>query len=176
VALATARAGNVIGGGDWTRDQLVPDAIRAFTSGRPVEIRQPKSTRPWQHVLDCLSGYVLLAEKLETRDAELPTAWNFGPAPADIKPVSWIVDFLVKAWGGGACWRIDNAQHPHEARMLRLDNTRATDVLGWRPRLTLPTALDWTAQWYKAHHAGRDARELCVAQIADYQRLGEIPA
>jgi CDP-glucose 4,6-dehydratase len=172
VALATARAGNVIGGGDWTRDQLVPDAIRAFIARKPVEIRQPSSTRPWQHVLDCLSGYVLLAEKLSANGADFGTGWNFGPRRSDVKPVSWIVDSLVRVWGDGASWHHDRSHHPHEARMLRLDSTAASELLGWRPRLDLPTALDWTARWYKAHHAGTDARELCERQIADYERLG----
>ena len=172
IGLATARAGNVIGGGDWTRDQLVPDAIRAFMAGKPVEIRQPSSTRPWQHVLDCLCGYVVLAEKL-SGNAELGTGWNFGPQQADVKPVSWIVDSLVKVWGDGASWRNDKAHHPHEARMLRLDSTAASELLGWQPRLNLTTALDWTARWYKSRHEdGADARDLCVRQIADYERLG----
>lgn len=169
VCLASARAGNVIGGGDWTRDQLIPDIVRAFTSGRPVEIRQPGSTRPWQHVLDCVGGYVLLAEKLATGGAEFCTAWNFGPRQDDVKPVSWLADALVAAWGGSASWRVDGRAHPHEARMLRLDSSNALEVLGWRPKLDVARALDWTARWYKSHHAGGDARELCVRQIADYE-------
>jgi CDP-glucose 4,6-dehydratase len=171
VAVATARAGNVIGGGDWTRDQLIPDVIRAFLAKKPVEIRQPGSTRPWQHVLDCLSGYLLLAEKVHADGAEIATAWNFGPRQSDIKPVSFIVESLVKAWGGDASWRVDTGKHPHEARMLRLDNSNATELLGWQPHLDLPTALDWTVQWYKGLHAGAAARDLCLRQIGDYQNL-----
>ena len=171
VGLASARAGNVIGGGDWTRDQLIPDIIRAFTAARPVPIRQPNSTRPWQHVLDCLSGYILLAEKLSTDGATYSTAWNFGPKPSDVKAVSWIADFLVKAWGGGASWHVDAGAHPHEARMLRLDSSNATEVLGWTPRLDLPRALDWTAKWYKSINAGGSARELCLQQIREYEAI-----
>jgi CDP-glucose 4,6-dehydratase len=171
ISLATARAGNVIGGGDWTRDQLVPDVIRAFMSRKPVEIRQPNSTRPWQHVTDCLSGYVLLAEKLSSNGAEFSTAWNFGPRQADVKPVSWIADFLVKAWGGDASWRVDGGKHPHEAHMLRLDNSNAIEVLGWQPKLNLTTALDWTARWYKSNQAGDSARDLCLRQIKDYEGI-----
>ena len=169
VALASARAGNVIGGGDWTRDQLIPDIIRAFTSGRPVQIRQPNSTRPWQHVLDCLSGYIMLAEKLSADGATYSTAWNFGPRSSDVKAVAWIADFLVRAWGGGASWAIDGGAHPHEARSLRLDSSNAMEVMGWTPRLDLPRALDWTAKWYKALNAGDSARELCLQQIKEYE-------
>jgi CDP-glucose 4,6-dehydratase len=171
IALASARAGNVIGGGDWTRDQLIPDIVRAFTAGQPAKIRQPKATRPWQHVLDCLAGYVLLAERLAAAGAPFCTAWNFGPRPSDVKPVSFIADFLVKAWGGTAAWKLDEGDHPHEANTLRLDSTRATDALGWQPRLALPQALEWTAEWYKSRLAGADARDLCLRQIAAYERL-----
>ena len=171
VALASARAGNVIGGGDWTRDQLIPDIIRAFTSGRPVQIRQPNSTRPWQHVLDCLSGYILLAEKLSADGATYSTAWNFGPRPSDVKAVSWITDCLVQAWGGDASWHVDAGAHPHEARMLRLDSSNAMEVLGWTPRLDLPRALAWTAKWYKSISAGGSARDLCLQQIKEYEAI-----
>jgi len=170
VCVATARAGNVIGGGDWTNDQLVPDIIRAFTARRPVEIRQPRSTRPWQHVLDCLSGYVLLAEKLAADGAQFSAAWNFGPRDGDVRPVSWIVEYLVAAWGDGASWRVDTKAHPHEARMLRLDSSNAVERLGWQPRLDLTRALDWTARWYKSRHAGADAAGLCLEQIAEYEK------
>jgi CDP-glucose 4,6-dehydratase len=119
-----------------------------------------------------LNGYLLLAEKLSANGAELGIGWNFGPQYADVKPVSWIIDSLVNAWGDGASWRHDKGQHPHEARMLRLDSSAASERLGWRPRLDLATALDWTARWYKGHHAGADARHLCLQQLADYEQLG----
>ena len=171
ISIATARAGNVIGGGDWTSDQLIPDIVRAFIAGKPVKIRQPKATRPWQHVLDCLAGYVSLAERLSSDDPQFCTAWNFGPRQSDVRPVSWIADSLVKSWGGAAAWKLDDGAHPHEAGMLRLDSTRATDVLGWQPKLALPRALDWTVEWYKASHAGANARDLCLRQIEAYERL-----
>ena len=171
VAIASARAGNVIGGGDWTADQLIPDVMRAFAAHRPVMIRQPKSVRPWQHVLDCLSGYILLAERLSASPPEVSGAWNFGPDIADARPVSWLVDVLVKAWGGDAAWRIDAGAHPHEAELLRLDASKATKSLGWAPRLPLSEALAWTVDWYKSHFAGRSARDLCADQIDRYTAL-----
>ena len=170
--IATARAGNVIGGGDWTADQLIPDIVRAFSAGKPVLIRQPDSVRPWQHVLDCLSGYVLLAEKLGRNETELP-AWNFGPPFTDTKTVSSIAGFLAKAWGNGAEWQLDKSTHAHESRMLRLDSSRANEVLGWKPKLRLTEALTWTVEWYKNHYAGSPARELCLDQIDGYLRLAE---
>jgi CDP-glucose 4,6-dehydratase len=171
VAIATGRAGNVIGGGDWTSDQLIPDIVRAFGAREPVLIRQPKSVRPWQHVLDCLSGYVRLAERLSPDRPELCGGWNFGPDFADTRPVGWLVDFFAKAWGGNAAWKIDESTHPHEANMLRLDSSKATELLGWRPKLRLSDALTWTAEWYKSQFAGNDARTLCVEQIDRYTRL-----
>jgi CDP-glucose 4,6-dehydratase len=170
VAIATARAGNVIGGGDWTSDQLIPDIVRAFGARKPVLIRQPRSVRPWQHVLDCLSGYVTLAERLSADRPELCGAWNFGPELADTRPVSWLVDFLVRAWGGDATWKLDESPHPHEASMLRLESAKATQLLDWSPRLRLAEALTWTADWYKSQLAGADARTLCLEQIDRYMR------
>ena len=172
VAIATARAGNVIGGGDWTADQLIPDVVRAFSAHKPVMIRQPKSVRPWQHVLDCLSGYILLAERLHGAGAELSGAWNFGPDLADARPVEWLVDALVKSWGGDAAWKLDAGAHPHEAQLLRLDSSKAGKGLGWRPRLGLADALAWTAQWYKSYLTQGRARELCLEQIDRYGSLG----
>jgi CDP-glucose 4,6-dehydratase len=172
VAIAAARAGNVIGGGDWTADQLIPDVVRAFSAHEPVLIRQPKSVRPWQHVLDCLSGYVLLAERLHATPRDVSGAWNFGPELADARPVSWLVDALVQHWGGSASWKLDAGAHPHEAQLLRLDCSKAGKTLGWRPRLALADALSWTADWYKSHLAGRAARSLCLDQIDRYAGLG----
>lgn len=172
-AVATARAGNVIGGGDWTHDQLIPDIVRAFDAGEPVLIRRPDAIRPWQHVMDCLSGYVLLAEKLTSNPREFSGGWNFGPALGDTRPVAWIADYLAGAWGNDAAWRLDRSAHPHESGTLRLDSSKAAQILGWRPRLTLPRALDWTAEWYKEHGAGANARELCLQQIEQYMRLAQ---
>jgi CDP-glucose 4,6-dehydratase len=169
ISLATARAGNVIGGGDWTRDQLVPDMIRAFISHKPVQIRYPNATRPWQHVIDCLAGYMTLAEKLSTSSPRYCAAWNFGPRAADVKPVAWIADFFTSAWGGDASWSVDTGAHPHEASMLRLDSSNATELLGWEPALDLRRALDWTSQWYRLQHSGESARELCLRQLTEYE-------
>jgi CDP-glucose 4,6-dehydratase len=171
VGIATARAGNVIGGGDWTRDQLIPDIVRAFGAGEPVMIRQPASVRPWQHVLDCLSGYLLLAEKVSSDAAQFGGAWNFGPRLADVRPVSWIADSLARSWGGRAEWKVDAAAHPHEARTLVLDSSKASQLLGWQPKLELAQALSWTASWYKSLAAGREARDLCLEQVDEYLRL-----
>jgi CDP-glucose 4,6-dehydratase len=171
VAIATARAGNVIGGGDWTTDQLVPDMVRAFSSQQPVMIRQPRSVRPWQHVLDCLSGYLGLAQRLSGGSPEICCAWNFGPQLTDTRPVAWLVESLARAWGDNAAWKIDESSHPHEAGVLRLDSSKATDVLGWRAKLHLDQALIWTAEWYKSQLAGANARALCLQQIDRYMRL-----
>ncbi len=173
VGIASARAGNVIGGGDWTANQLIPDIMRAFGAHKPVMIRQPGSVRPWQHVLDCLSGYILLAERLHGAAREVSGEWNFGPDLADARPVSWLVDVLVKTWGGDAAWKLDGGNHPHEAQLLRLDSSKAAKTLGWRPRLDLANALTWTADWYKAHFAGAHAEALFLEHIDRYNRLAE---
>jgi len=169
VALATARAGNVIGGGDWAPDRLVPDCIRAFTEGRAVELRNPHATRPWQHVLDPLCGYLLLAEALHDRGQAFAEAWNFGPDTGDAQPVAAIVSGLAQAWGGGAVWRAMPGDHPHEAGLLAVDSARARTKLGWRPRVPLDTALDWTGAWYRQHHEGRNAHVLMQDDIRHYQ-------
>lgn len=121
--------------------------------------------------MDCIAGYILLAERLDAEGAQFCTGWNFGPPAADVRPVSWIADFLVKSWGAGASWELDEGHHPHEARMLCLDSTNATEMLGWKPKLPLPQALEWTAEWYKTSHAGANARDICVRQIDAYERL-----
>ena len=170
-ACATVRAGNVIGGGDWAADRLVPDAIAAFTAGHPVMIRNPEALRPWQHVLDPLAGYLQLAERLWDGPPEFASAWNFGPADNESKPVSWVVGRLARAWGGGANWKIDGGTHPHEAGQLRLDCSKARTQLGWRPRVTLELALDWAVEWHRAYVNGGDMRTMSEAQILRYQAL-----
>ena len=171
-AVASARAGNVIGGGDWSEDRLVPDLIRAFAAGQPALIRHPDAVRPWQHVLEPLAGYLLLAERLAGSDSAGAEAWNFGPEDADARPVSALADALAQHWGAGATWRRDPAVHPHEAAVLRLDSTKARQRLGWRPRLPLDRAIDWTAAWYRACHAEpQAARRITEAQIRDYAGL-----
>lgn len=171
IAVATARAGNVIGGGDWTRDQLIPDLMRSFLGGQPCLIRNPAAVRPWQFVLEPLRGYLLLAERLAQEPAKAVSAWNFGPAEQDARPVGWIADELARAWGGGAAWRQDSGSHPHEAGLLKLDIARTTSRLGWRPVVPLATALAWIVAWYRAHQSGQPLRSFTLGQIEQYEAL-----
>ena len=168
IAVATARAGNVIGGGDWAKDRLIPDILRAFANKQPVSIRNPNSIRPWQHVLEPLSGYLLLAEKLCAEPASFSQAWNFGPKDDDAKPVGWIVESMAKKWGNEANWSFDEGNHPHEAHHLKLDISRARQILGWSPRWSLDQALDHTVEWHMAWLQGKDVRSQCIKQIEDY--------
>jgi CDP-glucose 4,6-dehydratase len=168
VAIASARAGNVIGGGDWASDRLIADIVRAFSSGKTLEIRNPRATRPWQHVLEPLRGYLSLAERLYTGGMTYASAWNFGPQYTDAKPVEWIVRYLADKWGGRTDWKIDPHEHVHEAQMLKLDWSKAHAALDWQPVLSLPEALDYTLDWYQREAAGAGARELCLEQIASY--------
>jgi CDP-glucose 4,6-dehydratase len=172
IAVASARAGNVVGGGDWTRDQLVPDLVRAFLLGQPCLIRNPAAVRPWQFVLEPLRGYLILAERLATAGgAEFTSSWNFGPAEADARPVAWIADELVGSWGSGAAWSHDARVHPQEAAHLRLDIAKARERLGWQPVLPLRPALGWIVEWYRAFQAGDDLKRLTLAQIERYEAL-----
>lgn len=168
VALATARAGNVIGGGDWAEDRLIPDILRAFESGKPVCIRNPHAIRPWQHVLEPLSGYLLLAEKLYTGQENYAEAWNFGPTDQDAQSVGWIVERMCEQWGESACWYPDEGEHPHEAHYLKLDCSKARSRLGWQPRWSLAQALDHILAWHRAYREGHDMARLSLAQIDDY--------
>ncbi len=171
-AIASARAGNVIGGGDWAPARLIPDCARAFAAGAPVRIRNTQATRPWQHVLEPLSGYLLLAERLWQDGAKVAEAWNFGPSLDDVRPVSWVVDQAVALWGDGAKWMAAEGQHPHEAGLLAVDATKARARLGWRPRLPLGEALGWTIEWYKRQRRGEAASTLVNEQIERYERAG----
>ena len=168
VALASARAGNVIGGGDWAADRLVPDILRAFQRGQPVHIRNPHSTRPWQHVLEPLSGYLTLAEHLWSGGQAFAEGWNFGPNDADARPVQWIVERMAQTWGEGASWQLDAVDHPHEAHSLKLDISKARHRLGWCPRWPLETTLAHITAWHRAWLAGQNMRALCLAQIREY--------
>jgi CDP-glucose 4,6-dehydratase len=167
--LASARAGNVIGGGDWGLERLVPDCVRAIAGGVAVNLRNPNAVRPWQHVLDALAGYLLLCERLLASDDTACTAWNFGPGSDDMRPVCEVVSAFAERCGGGLDWRADPGPHPHEAGLLTLDSSKARRCLGWRPRLDFDEALEWTAGWYARQRAGEDALSLCREQIALYQ-------
>lgn len=171
IALASARAGNVIGGGDWALDRLVPDILRAFEKDKPVTIRNPHSTRPWQHVLEPLSGYLLLAEKLYHEGQAFAEGWNFGPQDADARPVGWIVDQLAKEWGMQQAANIDSGEAVHEAHYLKLDISKARARLQWEPRWNLGQALGHIVTWHKAWLAGQDMHQLCLAQIQLYNRI-----
>ena len=166
-AIATVRAGNVIGGGDWTRDRLIPDIIRAIVESRPAAIRNPGAIRPWQHVLEPLAGYLLLAERLHDAGTEYAQAWNFGPRDQDCRPVSWIVSQLDRQWGG-IRWEIDDDPKPHEANYLKLDSSKAANRLGWQPRWDLATTLRSIVSWHQAHLAGADMRDVVLEQIATF--------
>lgn len=168
IHLASARAGNVIGGGDWAVDRLVPDFLRALDAGRILSIRSPLATRPWQHVLEPLSGYLILAEKLFTAGQGFAEAWNFGPEEADARPVQWIVEYLCSQLPD-ATWKSDASPQPHEANTLKLDSSKAKAQLGWRPRWNLPTALGMTLSWHRAWRQGADMAAISAQQIQEYE-------
>ena len=163
-AIGSARAGNVIGGGDWSEDRLVPDAMRAAIERRPLLVRNPNATRPWQHVLEPLEGYLVLAQAMWESRA-FADGWNFGPEDRDARPVGWVVDRLSERWEGGIDWRHDGGDHPHEARYLKLDSSRARARLGWEPAWGLEDALDAVVDWYRAYAAGEDPREITLGQL-----------
>ena len=169
IALATARAGNVIGGGDWACDRLVPDVLRSLQNNESVVIRNPDAIRPWQHVLEPLSGYLLLAENLFSQGELVAEAWNFGPKNEDARPVKWIVDELCKAWGESSGWLLQEGTHPHEANFLKLDTSKALQRLHWTPRWTLDRALKRTIDWHQAWLAGQDMQAFCFKQIDQYE-------
>lgn len=171
IAVATARAGNVIGGGDWAADRLIPDFVRACAVRASVQIRNPQAIRPWQHVLEPLQGYLCLAEKLWDAGQAHADAWNFGPPAEDVASVGNVVSALVSIWGDGARWDRDSQEHAHEAHLLKLDSSKSRSQLGWRSRLPLQTALQWTVDWYKQQAAGVSARKLCLDQIHRYEEL-----
>ena len=166
---AIARAGNVIGGGDVSKDRLLPDLLRRFGAGQPVDIRYPDAVRPWQHVLDCLNGYLAILDAL--LDGRGTGSWNIGPDVESFVPVRTIADRVVELWGGDAAWNHVNTGEPHEADLLALDARRAQVELGWRNRLNLDTALDWTVSWERRRLAGSTSRGLCRDQVLDFERL-----
>lgn len=167
-SIATGRAGNVIGGGDWAEDRLIPDILRAFELSKPVIVRNPLSTRPWQHVLEPLSGYLVLAEELYTKGDEFAQAWNFGPKEDDCKPVNWILDKMVGTWGKGASWELDKNSNPHEAGFLKLDCSKAAVKLNWQPNWNLEYTLNLIVNWHQDWRAEKNMNQKCLQEIANY--------
>jgi len=174
IQLASVRAGNVIGGGDWADNRLIPDLMRSITAGEPVVIRSPKAIRPWQHVLEPIAGYINLAERLCSEDGvQYAEGWNFGPYDNDAQPVEWILNKLCNKWGEGASWQLDdpNKVQLHEANYLKLDCSKARKELQWEPLLGLDTALEWIVDWYRAYTSGQNVADITLRQIRDYEEL-----
>lgn len=171
VAVASVRAGNVIGGGDWAKDRLIPDCMRMIAAGDPVVIRNPKTIRPWQYVLEPIYGYLTLAEKLWDRGPQYAEAWNFGPDDNDAQPVSWIVDQLIQLWGQGPRWEMDKRDQPHETACLKLDCSKANTRLGWKPRLHLSFALEWIVEWYQNYFNKGEMRQFTELQISRFESM-----
>jgi CDP-glucose 4,6-dehydratase len=169
-SLASARAGNVIGGGDWAEDRLIPDILRAFEKSEPVVIRNPLSTRPWQHVLEPLSGYLVLAQELYLNGDEFAEGWNFGPDDKDCKPVSWILDKMVAFWGNSASWSLDKNNNPHEAGFLKLDCSKALNRLKWNPKWNLQLTLKLIVNWHQIYINGGDLKNQCLKEINTYSK------
>jgi CDP-glucose 4,6-dehydratase len=170
VALASARSGNVIGGGDWAKDRLIPDIMRAIVAEKPVVVRNPDAIRPWQHVLEPLGGYLLLAQKLWEKGRDFSEAWNFGPRDEDAKPVSWVVTRLTEMWGKGASWTLDGQKHPHESHYLKLDCSKAKSQLGWSPTWNLETSLLAIVNWNQEYLAQKDMRVMMTEQINAFEK------
>jgi CDP-glucose 4,6-dehydratase len=169
-SLASARAGNVIGGGDWAEDRLIPDILRAFDKSEPVVIRNPLSTRPWQHVLEPLSGYLVLAQELYLNGDDFAEGWNFGPKDEDCKPVSWILDQMVTHWGNNASWSLDENNNPHEAGFLKLDCSKASNRLKWNPKWNLQLTLKLIVDWHQLDSNGGDIKKQCLKEINTYNK------
>ncbi len=167
--IASARAGNVIGGGDFAKDRLLPDCVRAVLAHEKILLRNPGAVRPWQHVLDPLAGYLLLAQRLVEDGPRFAQTWNFGPEDSDARTVEWVVRRFCEEWGEGASCVVDQGEHPHEAHHLKLDISKAKDALGWRPRWDLQSAVDRVVEWTRRHRDGSDAREACLRQITRYE-------
>lgn len=167
-SLASARAGNVIGGGDWADDRLIPDVLRAFERAETVIVRNPLSTRPWQHVLEPLSGYLVLAQELFINGDEFAEAWNFGPKDEGCQPVHWILDKIVSKWGDGAKWELDKNNNPHEAGFLKLDCSKAANRLKWQPKGSLEETLDSIIEWHQGFIVGNNMKTRCMQEIQNY--------
>ncbi|HKN19682.1 MAG TPA: CDP-glucose 4,6-dehydratase, partial [Dissulfurispiraceae bacterium] len=173
VGVASARAGNVLGGGDWASDRLIPDCVRALLKGEKMRIRNPHAIRPWQHVLDPLSGYLTLAQKLFETGPRYSEAWNFGPEEGDMKPVIWLVDRLCTKWGNNASYTVDQGTHVHEANYLKLDCSKAKAMLGWRPIWDLGKAIDSVIEWTQAFKENKDVAAVCICQMEAYSAAAE---
>jgi CDP-glucose 4,6-dehydratase len=169
VGLASVRAGNVIGGGDWADDRLIPDILRSFEKNEPVVIRNPKATRPWQHVLEPLSGYLILAQKLYKNQEEYAEGWNFGPNEQDVKPVDWILDKMIAKWLSSS-WKLDTNSNPHEAGFLKLDISKAKLKLGWKPIWGLAYTLEKIIIWHQAWLNKEGIQAVCLAEIEEYTK------
>ena len=170
--IATARAGNVVGGGDWSDNRLVPDVVRAIGKGTDIVIRNPDAIRPWQHVLESLAGYLLLGRALLAGRSEFERGWNFGPDKADAKSVRWVLERLLAEMSPNSTWLQDGSARPHEAPVLMLDSSDAKSLLGWKPRWNIKDTIEKTGYWYRNEMNGEDARQLCQNQIAEYEALG----
>jgi len=168
--IATARAGNVIGGGDWANDRLIPDILKAFENFQPVIVRNPLATRPWQHVLEPLSGYLVLAEQLYEKGEAFAEPWNFGPREEDCKPVNWILDKMVTNWGKGASWELDKKNNPHEAGYLKLDCSKAASKLNWHPSWNLEHTLKLIVKWHQDWRADKNMNSTCLQEIASFNK------
>jgi CDP-glucose 4,6-dehydratase len=169
--IASARAGNVIGGGDWAEDRLIPDILKSFINNKPVEVRNPSATRPWQHVLEPISGYLTLAEQLYIEGDKFAEAWNFGPEDNDVKSVKYIIEYLVQEWGSGVCWAQDKSEQPHEAQLLKLDISKAKNHLQWFPKWDIHSALDSIIEWNKEWLKGEDMKAISLKQIHKFENL-----
>lgn len=169
-SVATARAGNVIGGGDWSEDRLIPDAIKAFEDNKTLVIRNPSATRPWQHVLEPLSGYLMLVESLFTEGRRFAQSWNFGPEDKDCKTVKWILDDLVKIWGSDATWVLEQTAQPHEANFLKLDCSKAKHELNWHSKWGISSVLEMIVKWHKRYQSGAAMMDICLQEIKNYNQ------
>ena len=169
--IASGRAGNVIGGGDWAEDRLIPDILKSFENKDPVEVRNPSATRPWQHVLEPLSGYLILAERLYLHGDEYAEGWNFGPEDDDVKSVRVIIEYLADQWGPGAIWIHDESDQPHESQLLKLDISKAKNLLEWVPKWSLFTTLDSIVEWHKEWLKGGDVKAITLKQIHKFENL-----
>jgi CDP-glucose 4,6-dehydratase len=170
VAVASARAGNVIGGGDWSEDRLIPDAIRAFEANENLMIRNPLATRPWQHVLEPLSGYLILAQALYQNGVEFASAWNFGPLDEDARTVEDVINLLIQHWPGNAAWQQDQSEQPHEAHLLKLDCSKAHQLLKWQAKWSIEKAIECITQWQRAYQNKLDMHDFSLQQITSYQQ------